>query len=175
MRYINKIEKTLSLWHRGFPHLPKRAHDWIVENMWWMALATVIILVSGLFLLIPLLFTALALAPTVNIATPYVPYYHTVLGLTWVGLTVFVASFLAAAVLVSLAVSMLREKMKRGWDLAFYALLASSLLNIIGAALMYSPVILVNVIVSALVGYYLLFEIRDMLPQRHKPVHKKIR
>jgi hypothetical protein len=173
MDYVNKLEKVLAGWYKKAPHLPKKANAWIIENMWWLALVTVILLVCGMFILIPILFTVIAMTPTTTAWIPYIPYYQTAFGLTWLGLSVFVLSFVITSVLVAYAVTPLRERSKKGWDLVFWGYLSFVFLNLVASLLMSNTVVLLNVAIDAVVGGYLLFEIRDQLAGQHKTAHKK--
>ncbi len=175
MDYVNKLEKTLAVWYKDVPHLPKNARTWVVENIWWMSLVGVVLLVCGLFVIIPLLFTALALSSTASVVSPYVPYYQNTLGFAWVALLVNVISYVATAILLANAVTPLKEKSKKGWNLIFLSYVISFVLNIVSAVMMYSVFNVFGAIFSAAIGGYFLFEIRDHYVAKHHVVaHKKV-
>jgi hypothetical protein len=161
MDTFNKIEGSLARMYNGAPHLPKPGRLWLAKNMWWICLVALILLLSALFVIIPLIVTAVALSPTVDGGFPDVPYYQQSMGMTWLALMLIGICYTFTAVLLALASGPLKMMHKLGWNLALYAAIVSFTLTLAGSLVDLSYTGLVVAVVGGWVGGYLLFETRE--------------
>lgn len=153
MQQLSSLEESLAKALKDVPHLPKGLRDWLVENAWWLVIVGVAFGVIALFSLIPSLFVA------ASFVSAYVGAgYGTAIIISGV---IAIVVLIATIVIEAMAIQPLKEKRKRGWDLLFLSSLigiGGSLVqavvggNIVGGILM--------VAVTAVIAFYLLFELR---------------
>jgi hypothetical protein len=161
MSFVCKLEVTFAKWNKGIPHIPARGKQWLVDCAWWLAGLTVVGIVGALFASIPQLLTSIALSSVFNLLTPSAYYYENPVGLAWAATTIIMFSFVINAVMVSMSVSLLKVKDKRGWDITFWAYLISIFCYTVGGLMTLNAVILGAALFVAVVAGYLLFEVRD--------------
>lgn len=158
MKQVRELEKKLSEWYKGAPHLPKEAQQWLADNVWWLALIGAVLSALGLFVVIPALLGALAL--TTGFA-PYAgySYYPNAIGLAWLGIAVSIVSYIITGVLLALSVNPLKAKLKKGWEFIFLSYLVNFALGIAGALVTLNIFGVFGPIIGAVIGGYFLFEI----------------
>ena len=175
MEQVSKWEKQLAAWYENAPHLPQGGQKWLGANVWWIVAIGVVLSAIGVLTLIGGLFTSIGLM-TSSVAASY---YVTTTALGWVVVTAVVALVFTAieCVLLATAVTPLKEKQKKGWNILFivwllsvaYAVVAAVLtLNVFSAfaSLLFSAVF-------AIIGAYFLFEIRGQFGHVEKSVGVK--
>lgn len=155
METVAKIEKQVGEWFKQAPHLPKEFTKWLAENAWWLTLIGVVIGLLAIFPLLGLTLFASALTATYS---AYYPYAQS--GLVQASLWVSLAFYVLLVVIEAFAISPLKGLKKRGWDLLFLATLVSVVSSVVSAALNYSVVGLFGAAIGALIGLYVLFEVR---------------
>jgi len=133
----------------------------LANYAWLFAAITVVFIVAGIFASIPQLLTNIALSSDFNLFTPSAYYYDNPVGLAWGTTSIIMASFFVSAIMVSMAVGLLKDKHKRGWDITFWAYMISMVCYTLGGLMTMNVVILGWAAVEAVIGGYLLFEVRD--------------
>lgn len=129
------------------PHLPPHVRTTIAEFAPWVALIVGII---GLFGIIP------ALMATFFVASfPLAP----MMGGWYPAAIVSLLCGAISSVLCLFAFRPLGKRQKKGWNLLFYSSTLSALSSIISMIFGYSGFI---GIIGAVIGYWLLFEVREM-------------
>jgi hypothetical protein len=69
MDAVYQLEKTVEKWFENMPHLPKFVRAWLADNIWWIALISVILDVLSMLgtvrldTLLTTILTALAVSP----------------------------------------------------------------------------------------------------------------
>jgi hypothetical protein len=156
METVTKLEKLISGWYAGMPHLPENGRKWLAKNVWWIALVGVIAGAMGLLMFITLTF----------FAGVFLTAYAGVAGAALVGAGAIAAFFsvilsLVALVLTAMAIAPLKAGKKRGWTLLFI----TALLNVLSIGItLLCTFNLFNAIwnlLFAALGAYFLFEIRS--------------
>lgn len=169
MERMNKVESLLVGLYEHAPHLPTRYRKRIADNAWRIALTGVVLLVVGVFIAIPYLFSALAITTTVSVAAPYVSFYQHSLGLTWMIILLNILNFIIVALMLSFAIDYLHEKKKHGWNIVLWSLLVSFILNLASAIVLFSWIDVIEAVLVVAVGGYLLFEVRSQfIPEETK-------
>jgi hypothetical protein len=177
MSATDKLETTVAEWLRLVPHLPSTAQKWLADNVWWLAIISVVASASGI------LIDILSLMSYLNIYGPINGLYTTqyIGGVIIVSLASVVFS-LVTTFLTILAISHLKVLRKKGWNLLFLILIVNAISAIVVAAL--STIInqsLLGFIVGVIVGglvvaieAYFLFEIRSYFIVKAKPMLEDI-
>ncbi len=164
MESIQKLEKRLAGYFKQLPNLPQAGRTWLAENVWWLALISVII--SALSLVYALIGV---ISLVVWTATPvfYGAYYSaTAISAAWITSASLTLLFvLVITVLMAQAVPFLRTMRYRGWMLLFTVYLVNALRIVVMALLTGSITgfiagIIFGAIGLAIVGYFL-FQIRS--------------
>lgn len=172
MDAVHSLEKTLSEWYGKLPHLPLGARKWLGENIWWIVIIGIVLSVIGIFGLIVTLFTAFGISAYVS-TLPYAAYSATSFGSIWITALIGLASLVLTTVLLAMAISPLKAKVKKGWTILFVIALIEFVLSVVGevVTLDISGTVL-SVIWLAIWGYFL-FEIRDEFGRQPKVTEKK--
>lgn len=167
MDSINKFEKMVEGWLKPLPHLPEKGRTWLANNVWWLALIGVIGSVLG----------AINMFYAASVASRYVNYVNDIysawgvsnphssgfLGLDWsLSLIISTLGLAAGAVLMAIAISPLKTKQKKGWDLMFLAMLVSVAVQLVGVLFDFGNLIggVLSAAIGAAIGVYFLFEIK---------------
>jgi len=164
MSRVKQLETLIENWLKPLPHLPNDIQKWIANNVWWItlvaafgsAIATLMAL-SGIF----------AYMSFVGNASNYVGFYAVSSYATgWIWSAVVSLAFLAiSTVLLSKAVTPLKEHRRWGWDLMFIILLIGAAQAFLSAVFSFSFFeFIFGVIFSALgltISAWLLFGIRS--------------
>ncbi len=126
--------------------LPHGAREWIVKYGPWISL---VFLIIGAFILIPVLMIALGLTA---VTLPYQAMAGTV-GTTAFGWLGIILS-LVVIVMEAMAIPALMKRKMSGWKLLYFAFLLSAVSQII-------TMNIIGFILSLLIGMYILFQIRS--------------
>lgn len=148
---MNALEAWMAPLFAKTPHLPKGGLEFLANVVPWLALIFGILGILGAFSALSL-FSVLPHSTMMPYAMPYYSDFYPVM----------IAGVIAggiAAVLQVMAFNPLRARRKKGWSLLFYALTISAIMSVIQLLLGYSYI---GGILGALIGYWLLFEIRAL-------------
>lgn len=163
MASASNLETVIGGWYAsaGLPHLPKSGQKWLGDNAWWLALIGAVFSVLGLIALVPLFLAALAITSIATTATlGYSAVATTYSGLYWLAALISIVSYIATTVLLIMAISPLKVKAKRGWQLLFWSYLINFAFAVVSDLISLSIFGIIGaVIVTAIAGYFL-FEIR---------------
>lgn len=163
MEQVRKLEKSLANLYKDLPPLPKNAKESLANAWPWIALVLGVLQLAAAWSLWRLYDRV---QPLVDYANQFSQYYRG----TTIGYSAFdklmiyvaIASLLVEGVLLVMAFSPLKRKLKRGWDLLFL----SVLLNVVYAVITIfidgrgAGSFIFNLLGTA-VGLYFLFQIRD--------------
>ena len=154
MDFIKKLESTIEGWLKPLPHLPANVRKWLVNNIWWLDLAGLILIVlSG----VPLIGAIL-----LSLGASAFFWSANIVALT--GFAIFASmsslAFMAVSfVVMALAVKPLKALKKKGWDYLFIGLLVSCVSVILTALSNFSS--LLGGAIGVAISAYFLFEIRS--------------
>ncbi len=166
----NDLEAVIGNWYKNAPHLPKNAQVWLADNIWWLALIGAVLSILGLLVVIPVLMGAATLtAYHSGLSVLHGPSVGSAL---WLGLVISLVGYIVTTVLLTLSVSPLKIKAKRGWELLFWSYLANFVLNLASALIVYNLFNVLMAVVSASVAGYFLYEINDYFGVRKKTAQK---
>lgn len=140
--HASKLESVLADFFKNFPHLPEGGRKFLVDVSPYVALVFGILGVIGL-VTGGILTTGLAIL-TLGASLP---------------LLIVMLISLASAIFLLMAYKGLAARTKKGWDYAFYSEILSVISGVVSMVLMFGG--FVGTFVSALIGFYILFEIRD--------------
>ena len=163
MKLVNKLEKTVEGWLKPAPHLPEKSRKWLADNVWWLALAGVILSILSA---VSAFYRAMFADNYVDdIYRGYgISYPHSdVFGLNMSAyMLIMYVGIIASAVIMGLAINHLKIKHKKGWDLMFLALLVSIVIQVVGVLFNLSNLVggILSVVIGAAIGSYFLFEIK---------------
>jgi hypothetical protein len=160
MTLSKRIEHAIVRLHKNVPHTPNRFRQWFAENAWRVNIIGAGLSIYSLFVLIPMIMTAVVLTSSSNIIAPHVPYYSDWIGLPWVALLTVAIVFFTTAIILAVSVYPMIEMHKRGWDLTFRAYVMNVVLGIVTTLLFPSLLELIILVVVTFGAGYLLFEIR---------------
>lgn len=173
MDTVHKLEATVAKWYRDVPHLPAGFQKWLAENIWWLV---IICAVLGVFGVLGIVLAFLVVGFTASTAAVYGGAVGTVGailgGIASLMVLVALAFYVVELVIMIMAVSPLKERRKKGWDLLFLLALLNVLCTIIVDVLTVNLTGLVFGILWSAVGAYFLFEIRSYFVPV-KPIAKK--
>ncbi|HLD64321.1 MAG TPA: hypothetical protein VI913_05495 [Candidatus Peribacteraceae bacterium] len=128
------------------PHIPKNGRDMLVQIAPWLALIFGVLGVLG---------SISAMGILSSFALPYMVGY----GMNGALLTVALFVSLVASVLEVMAWKPLSEHKKKGWNYLFYGVVLTTIATILQMFFGYGNV---GGIIGALIGFWLLFEVRGM-------------
>jgi len=176
MDSVKKLEILIQDRLKSLPHLPVNAQKWIADNIWWMAILgafgsaiATLAVVNGVF----------GYMSFVSNASSYAGFYAVSSYLTgWIWNALIGLLFLAAStVILSKAVTPLKEHRRLGWDLMFMLTLLGAARAFLDAVFTFSFFgFLFGVLFAVLglaIGAYLLLEIRSYFVKSNKIVHAK--
>jgi hypothetical protein len=160
MEALHKLENTAAGWFKQAPHLPANVKNWLSDNVWWLTLVGVAISAFGILALLPFLLGASVLTSS------YALYAGIDAGRTMLAYWVSFGFLVAVVLVEAMAIMPLKAKKKQGWDLLFLALLVSILSSLVGFAVTYGVSNIFGAVLTALIGGYLLFEIRGSFAKK---------
>lgn len=156
MEYIHKLEAYLAPLHDKAPHISARYRQWIATNAWWLVLTIVII---GALCVMAVLIVALVLGALVGLIVGDLA--GSVVGGSTALVVLFICSVLITNLVIgALAISPLKNKQKKGWSLLLLAMAISLVFSIFGLLLTFDIIGFIRDALFAVIGGYLLFEIR---------------
>lgn len=169
LKKLDNIETAVAERLEALPHLPEGLRAWLGANVWWIVAIGAVISVIAAFTLFPLLFGAAALLS-------FWGSYGYVSSVNVLDAVISVVFLAAQAVLLFMAIQPLKDKAKKGWTLLFAVYLVGvvgSLVSVILALgrLDFIPS-LIGAAVAALIGAYLVFEIRGQFSAKKKASQK---
>jgi hypothetical protein len=170
MDQVHNLEKTVAVWYKNVPHLPKEFTKWLSDNIWWLVVIGVVVSVLALLALIPLALFAFGLSAGANAIYP--TYTTGGYGVLWVGVLVSIVSFVVITVLEAMAISPLKAKAKKGWTLLFIVALVNLAFSVLSDIVNLNLFSIVLTVLWAAVHGYFLFEIRNYFGATHKVEHK---
>lgn len=163
MEEIKKIENVVAGWHQKLPHMSTNARQWLANNIWWIVLIAAVLQGAAIF-------GALMMLLVVN------GFLRGVMGLYLFGVepsslmtfTAFLSLilYIINLILMIVAITPLRHKLKKGWTLLFIVMLINAVpvvLDLIWSFDVGSFVI--NAMFIAVLVYFL-FEIRHLFKNR---------
>ena len=152
MQQLAGLEDGLNTFFKGLPHLPKEWRHWLADNVWWLVLIGVVLGAFGILGLVPVvlgisIFTGIVAGPAAG-------------ALVIITGIVNMAVLVVSVVLESMAVTPLKAKQKRGWDLLFLVSLVAFAGSVLNAIITGNIGHILGLLVGTLIGLYLLFEVR---------------
>lgn len=159
MKAVEQLEKTIAEWFAHAPHFSTEMKRWLGDNIWWLTAVVVLLSLIGFSTMLPILGSAVTFdasyAPYA--LAPYTVPTGSLILYTWVKVV-----FLAVIIFFeAIAIFPLREKKKSGWNYIFIAMLLAILSGVIGFVIIWQPSNLIGLGVGAVLGGYILFELRD--------------
>lgn len=166
MDTVVKLEKLVAGWYEAMPHLPKSGQQWLVKNIWWIALVGAIIGTMSLCMaLFGTFFAGLLLSS-----------FGGVIGAAVAAPIIFVALVSSAVAIVTvvltfMAVSPLKTQQKRGWTLLFITVLMQVAVQALTLVFTFNLFEVVWGLLFTAIGAYFLFEVRSsFVPAKKKQV-----
>jgi uncharacterized membrane protein YfcA len=163
MDQIKKLETIVGNWLKPLPDIPLAAKKWIAENIWWLA---IISLVASIISAITLIFGIISYSAATATINTYSYYVHGLqYSTTWLtGALVDLVVLVLTIVITASAIKLLQDLRYRGWFLLFLLLVLSAIHTVVGAIVSLNVgVFLLDIVFGAIVLFiaaYLLFQIR---------------
>lgn len=128
MDTVKSLEKQLLEVNKGLPKLPAGLTKWLADNGWLLVLIGIVFSITALVMVVPLMLIAFGISTTVGVGNMMSGYGFTPLigSLAWLSTSLSFVNFLIIIVLEAKAVTPLKNKLIRGWQLIFIA----SLINL---------------------------------------------
>ena len=159
MESVNKLENKLAATYKGLPHLPADVKKWIAQNVWWMAIVSVVFSVFGVISLIAVTFFASA------VLVGFGGYAGAAVaaagGFALLSVGVSIAFMIVELIVMGMAISPLHGMQKKGWTFIFIAALIQAASYVVSFLYSFNLFGLVWNLLILAVGVYFLFEIRD--------------
>lgn len=155
METVKSIEKQLVDVNKGLPKLPTGFTKWLANYGWLLVLIGVVLSVMSLIALVPLLLIAFGIIGIFGAQYGYVGY-DVASQLGWLSTSISVISLLVVLYLEVIAISPLKAKKYRGWELIFIANLISLGLSIIGSIIALQFASIVWALFLSAIGFYVL-------------------
>lgn len=169
LKRLDKIEAAVAERLEALPHLPEGLRVWLGANVWWIVAIGAVVSAIAAFTLLPLLFGAAALLS-------FWGSYGYVSSVNIIDTVISVVFLAVQAVLLFMAIQPLKDKDKKGWTLLFAVYLvgvAGSLVSVILALGRFDFIpSLIGAAVAALIGVYLVFEVRSQFGPKKKAPQK---
>lgn len=161
MSVVRQLETKVAGWLKPVPPLPINAQKWLAENVWWLAIISVVVSVIGMFILFSAIMAYLAfLGAAIGI------YSAQTYASGWIVATLLSLVFsIVTTILTALAINPLKKSQKKGWDLLFLTMLVSAASILVGAVVGLDLGRFIGGIifggVGLAIGAYFLFQIRS--------------
>ncbi|MBH2007007.1 hypothetical protein I8H83_00180 [Candidatus Saccharibacteria bacterium] len=159
METVRTLEKQLVEINKGLPKLPKGLTKWLADYGWLLVLIGVVLSVLSLFTVVPALLTALGILSLVGAQYGIFGYGLDLFG--WLSAILSIVNLLIVIYLEAVAISPLKDKKYRGWELIFIASLVSITLGAIGSIITLALGSLLVTLVFYAIGLYFLFQVRE--------------
>jgi hypothetical protein len=152
MQQLSGLENSLATLFKGLPHLPKDWRHWLADNAWWLTLIGVAFGCLGILGLVPVvlgisIFTGIVAGPAAG-------------ALIIITGIVNMAVLVVSVALEAMAITPLRTKHKRGWELLFLVSLVTFTGAVLNALITGNIGHILGLIIGTLIGLYVLFEVR---------------
>lgn len=152
MQQLSGLENSLGTLFKGLPHLPKDWRHWLADNAWWLALIGVAFGCLGILGLVPVvlgisIFTGIVAGPAAG-------------ALIIITGIVNMAVLVVSVALEAMAITPLKARQKRGWDLLFLVSLVTFTGAVLNALITGNVDHIIGLVIGTLVGLYVLFEVR---------------
>lgn len=176
MSVLTNLETKTAGWLQALPHLPKGGQKWLAENVWWLAIISVVASAIGVLTIISAI---IAYQTFIGTTALYDSYYAVQpYGSGWVFTTVISLLFLIVTTAVTAAaINPLKQLSKKGWNLLFVVLIIQVVSIIINAIASLNPFAFIfSILFGAIgitIGAYFLFEIRSYFLTPAKVVSNK--
>lgn len=163
MEFVKKLETTLAGWYKQVPfHLPAGGRKWLSENVWWLVLIGAVLSALGIIVSVQAYWWGQQVIDRYRDVSLYYgvgQVTNTTMDMTavWVGVVFYVAVIL----LEVMAISPLKNRQKKGWNLLFMAMLVGAVAAVVSAVLALNFSSLISTAVGLVIGGYFLFEIHD--------------
>lgn len=152
MQQLSGLENSLATLFKGLPHIPRDWRHWLADKAWWLALIGVVIGCLAILGFMPVtlgitIFTGITHGPAA-------------------GALVIITSIVNMAVLVvsialeGMAITPLKARRKRGWDLLFLVILVTFTGAVLNTLITGNVDHIIGLIIGTLIGLYVLFEVR---------------
>ncbi len=151
---MDKLVNYIGRYYRNAPPLPSDGREWLIHNIWWLALVGGIANTFSLLSVLPQIINSIHISMTVS-------YAGGLLGLGWLRPLISLAIYIVTITLLLMAVSYLRRGSEHGWRLLFASIFINCILNIINYLLVPSWIHVAASILIAVVAGYMLFEIKS--------------
>lgn len=173
MNMMKKLETKLADIFSQLPHLPANVRLWLAQNIWWIVMVVTVIIAINLFLFTigALLVGALFTAGGFLVGGPI---GGAIGGIALVISTIIFIFTLIAIVILSLAITHLKTRRKRGWYLLFILQMVGMIFTAIAFLLTFEPLTMLFNLLSIAIGLYLLFEIREYFGDHGKATRENI-
>ncbi len=126
------------------PALPLSLKELLVNWMWWLVLIGVVFLIWSLIGVLTLLFGISSFAPWSMVMGPFM----------WLAMLIYFGGMLIVLYFEIKALPLIKERKRLGWQYLYWGLLVSLAAEILSFNW-------VGAFLSALVGFYLLFQIKE--------------
>lgn len=152
MQQLSGLENSLGTLFKGLPHLPKDWRHWLADNAWWLALIGAAFGCLGILGLVPVvlgisIFTGIVAGPAAG-------------ALIIITGIVNMAVLVVSVALEAMAITPLKARQKRGWDLLFLVSLVTFTGAVLNALITGNVNHIIGLVIGTLVGLYVLFEVR---------------
>lgn len=157
---VSKVEDRLVTLFKPLPHFPMKVSAWLRDNAWWLVLIGVVLSVTAIIYMLGVLMGAAYVAqPYLSAAAAY-GYTVTINPMVIVASWISVLSLVAVLIIEAMAISPLKRKLKKGWDLLLLASLVATATSLVAGLLNLDIAGVVMTVVAGAIGLYVLFEIR---------------
>ncbi len=168
MDTVKSIEAQLVDLNKTLPKLPAGLTKWLADYGWLLVLISVILSIMTLVTLVPLLLLAFGVSTAVGVGNLFAGYGFNpaIAPLAWLSISISFVTLLFAIVVEAMAITPLKNKQHRGWQLIFIVMLVSTALSIVASIVTLQPGSLVINLVVYAIGFYVLFQLRPhFMPQ----------
>ena len=162
METVTSIEQQLVKINKDLPKLPKGLTKWLAEYAWLLTLIGVVLSVLTLLAFVPLLLTVFGVLSVANLSLGLAGYPNTYGSdaLGWFSIIVSIVSSLIVLYLEATAITPLKAKQYRGWQLLFCASLISLALTVVSDIITMQVGSIIMSLVFSAIGFYILFQLR---------------
>jgi hypothetical protein len=158
MSLVSNLESKVATLLKPVPHLPAGGQKWIAENVWWIAIISLVASIISVFVAIAGIIAFFAFVPV-----SYYGYSQVYAGPSVLGLIVSLLVAIVEIGILAMAIKPLRAVNKKGWTLLFVLLLINAASAVVSAVLSLSVFgFIFGIIFGAIgcaIGAYFLFEI----------------
>lgn len=182
MEIVDSLEKQLVETNKGLPKLPAGLTKWLADYGWLLTLISVVLGALSLLALIPAALLAFGLSTAVGVGYGLSGYGYSPLvsSFAWLSILLSLVNLILIIVIEAMAISPLKAKKHRGWQLVFIASLISLIFSVASNLVTMQLSSLVVGLVAYALGLYVLFQLRPhFLPHtahdkkaEHKPAFK---